>query len=402
MILKTIFNMERNMIKTMRNCLRIASLASACLVVSGCGDDSANKQSSKDAPLPSVVVSTVSSLSINPSRRFIGRTEAVEDVQIKARVSGYLLSMDFIEGQDVQKGDILFEIDPKPYQAEVSRLSADVNRQQASLTNAKRNYRRGNELIEKGFISAMEMDDLTSKRDQAKASLQSSEAALEAAKLNLSYTKITAPISGRIGRKSLSIGDLVSPESGVLVTIVTVDPMYVTFDISEKLVATASGQKNSLSEATKALPIPSIELPNGEMYGHQGKFDFVDNRVDPATGTVKVRAVFPNEKGLLIPGQYVTAVVSASEVLQAILIPQAAVSEDQQGHFVMIIDDKDIVQVRRVEMGERVEVNWVVDKGLTEGERLIVEGIQKVRTGQQVNPVEQTVKAFDKTSSKLP
>lgn len=402
MILKIIFSMERKMTIAKRNCLWIAPLVAVCLLVAGCGDDSANKQSAKEAPLPSVVVATVSSLQISPTRRFIGRTEAVEDVQIKARVSGYLMSMDFVEGQEVQKGEVLFEIDPKPYQAEVSRLSAEVNRQQASLTNAKRNYRRGNELIEKGFISAMEMDDLTSKRDQAKASLQSSEAALEAAKLNLSYTKITAPISGRIGRKSLSIGDLVSPESGVLVTIVTVDPMYVTFDISEKLVATASGQKNSLSEATKALPIPSIELPNGEMYDKQGKFDFVDNRVDPATGTVKVRAVFPNEMGLLIPGQYVTAVVSASDVMDAILVPQAAVSEDQQGHFVMVIDDANTVQVRRVEMGDRVEINWVVDKGLAEGERLIVEGIQKVRTGQKVNPVEQTVKAFDESSSKMP
>lgn len=378
----------------------IVPLAFAYLAVIGCGDNSTNKQSDKSAPLPSVVVTTVSSETINPSRRFIGRTEAVEDVQIKARVSGYLLSMNFAEGQDVQKGDLLFEIDPKPYQAEVSRLSAEVSRQQASLTNAKRNFRRGNELIEKGFISAMEMDDLISRRDQAKASLESSEAALETAKLNLSYTKIVAPISGRIGRKSLSIGDLVSPESGVLVTIVTVDPMYVTFDVSEKLVAAENQKNRSSADTAEALRVPSIELPNGEMYPHKGKFDFIDNRVDPATGTVKVRAVFPNEKGLLIPGQYVTAVVTASEAQNAILIPQAAVSEDQQGYFVMVVDDKNTVQVRRVEMGDRVEVSWVVDKGLSEGDKVIVEGLQKVKKGQQVNPVDQTVKAFDEANSK--
>ncbi|WP_250657781.1 efflux RND transporter periplasmic adaptor subunit [Alkalimarinus coralli] len=378
----------------------IAPLVFACLTVTGCGDNSASSQPDKSAPLPSVVVTTVSSESINPSRRFIGRTEAVEDVQIKARVSGYLLSMNFAEGQDVKKGDLLFEIDPKPYQTEVSRLSAEVSRQQASLTNAKRNFRRGNELIEKGFISAMEMDDLISRRDQAKASLESSEAALETAKLNLSYTKIVAPISGRIGRKSLSIGDLVSPESGVLVTIVTVDPMYVTFDVSEKLLTSENQKNNPSSDKVKKLPIPSIELPNGDMYPHKGKFDFIDNRVDPATGTVKVRAVFPNEKGLLIPGQYVTAVVTASEAQNAILIPQAAVSEDQQGYFAMVVDDKNTVQVRRVEMGDRVEVSWVVDKGLSEGDKVIVEGLQKVKKGQQVNPVDQTVKAFDETNSK--
>ncbi|UZE94856.1 efflux RND transporter periplasmic adaptor subunit [Alkalimarinus alittae] len=388
------------MIKAMRNSFWVASVTAVCLMVSGCGDEEASKQLSKDAPLPSVTVSTVSNVTIKPSRRFIGRTEAVEDVQIKARINGYLLSMDFIEGQKVKKGDVLFEIDPKPYEAEVSRLTAEVSRQQASLTNAKRNFRRGNELIEKGFISAMEMDDLISRRDQAKAALQSSEASLETAKLNLSYTTIRAPISGRIGRKSLSIGDLVSPDSGVLVTIVTVDPMYITFDISEKLMANANNRNNASSDSPKALPTPRIELPNGEMYGPKGKFDFVDNRVDPATGTVKVRAVFPNENGQLIPGQYVTAVVSASEPKKAILIPQAAVSEDQQGHFVMLIGDNDTVQVRRVTMGERIDVSWEVEEGLSEGERLIVEGLQKVRTGQQVNPVEQTIKAFDETNSK--
>jgi len=370
------------------------------IFLAGCGDDSADKQKNKNAPLPSVVVSTVKNVSINPTRRFVGRTEAVEDVQIKARVSGYLLSMDFNEGQDVSKGDLLFEIDPKPYQAEVSKLVADVSRQQAALTNAKRNYRRGDELIEKGFISAMEMDDLISRRDQSKASLESSQAALESAKLNLSYTKIIAPISGRIGRKSLSIGDLVSPDSGVLVTIVTVDPMYVTFDVSEKLVSEAAIKKGSQTERVRTLPIPRIELPNGDIYEQEGQFDFIDNRVDPATGTVKVRAVFPNEKGGLIPGQYVTAVVSSSSAHEAILVPQVAVSEDQQGHFVMVVDEGNKVKAQRVEMGERIDVSWVVEKGLTTGAQVIVEGIQKVRAGQEVDVIEQTAKAFEETPSK--
>ena len=370
------------------------------IFLAGCGDGSADKQGNKNAPIPSVVVSTVKNVSINPTRRFVGRTEAVEDVQIRARISGYLLSMDFIEGQDVTKGDLLFEVDSKPYQAEVSKLAADVRRQRAALTNAKRNYRRGDELIEKGFISAMEMDDLISSRDQAEGSLAASEASLDSAKLNLSYTKIIAPISGRIGRKSLSIGDLVSPESGVLVTIVTVNPMYVTFDVSEKLVSEAAINKGSQKERVKALPVPRIELPNGEMYEQEGQFDFIDNRVDPATGTVKVRAVFPNEKGGLIPGQYVTAVVSSSSAHEVILVPQAAVSEDQQGHFVMVVNKESQVKVKRVEMGDRIDVSWVVEKGLTPGDQVIVEGIQKVRSGQHVEVIEQTVKAFDNASNK--
>ncbi len=370
------------------------------IILTGCGDGSADKQEAKNTPLPSVVVSIVKNVSINPTRRFVGRTEAVEDVQIRARISGYLLSMDFEEGQNVLKGDLLFEVDPKPYQAEVSKLSADVRRQQAALTNAKRNYRRGDELIEKGFISAMEMDNLISSRDQAEGSLAASNASLESANLNLSYTKIIAPISGRIGRKSLSIGDLVSPDSGVLVTLVTVDPMYVTFDISEKLVSESAVKNGSQEERVRTLPIPRIELPNGDMYEQEGKFDFIDNRVDPATGTVEVRAVFPNEKGGLIPGQYVTAVVSSGSSQEVILVPQVAVSEDQQGHFVMVVNKESEVEIQRVEMGERIDVSWVVEKGLTAGAQVIVEGIQKVRSGQQVAVIEQTVKAFDTAPNK--
>jgi membrane fusion protein (multidrug efflux system) len=382
-------------------------LVASLLFLAGCGDNSTDKKGNNSAPLPSVVISTAKYESINPTRRFVGRTEAVEDVQIKARVNGYLKSMNFNEGQGVIKGDLLFEIDPKPYQAEVSRLNAELSRQQAALTNAKRNFSRGNELVENGFISAMEMDDLTSRRDQATASLASSEAALETAKLDLSYTKIGAPISGQIGRKAVSIGDLISPESGILVTIVTVDPMYVTFDIAEKFIAerasrAANAESGNVSESgnVAGLPVPRIELPNGTMYEHEGKFDFIDNRVDRATGSLKVRAVFPNEKGALIPGQYVTAVVSANSAQEVILVPQAAVSEDQQGNFVLTVDEAHKVQISRIEMGERVGVSWVVEKGLKPGVQVIVEGIQKVRPGQEVDVVEQTAKAFDDASNK--
>lgn len=360
----------------------------------GCGEGGST-QSAESGPLPSVVVTTVSKSTINPSRRFVGRIEAVEDVQVKARVSGYLLAMHFSEGQTVQKGDLLFEIDPKPYEVEVARLQAEVKRQQAALTNAKRNYERGHGLVEKGFISATDMDELESRRDQASASLVSSEAALENAQLNLSYTKIQAPISGRVGRRNVSIGDLISPEAGVLITLVSMDPMYVTFDVSEKIIASARIQQNLGQIDYKQLPIPHIILPNKEEYPYAGRFDFIDNRVDRATGAVKVRAVFENPERALIPGQYVTVVVHSQKSIQSIMVPQAAVSEDQQGHFLMVVDEENTVQQRRVTMGERVDVRWEVETGLTEGEKVIVEGLQKVRVGQAVDAVEQSVKAFD-------
>lgn len=387
--------------------MRTGRFVTYCLVVfgavglltgglTGCSDNSSVEQS-EDAPLPSVVVTTVKKVSVNPSRSFVGRIEAVEDVQVKARVSGYLLAMDFTEGQSVNAGDLLFEIDPKPYEVEVARLKAEVKRQQAALTNAERNYERGKGLVDDGYISATDMDELESRRDQANASLISSRAALENAELDLSYTNIKAPISGRIGRKTVSIGDLISPESGALVTLVSMDPMYVTFDLAEKVIANATIKYTSGQVDYDRLPVPNLILPNKKPYSHTGKFDFIDNRVDRATGTVKVRAVFPNPDGLLLPGQYVAVVVQASSSQESILVPQAAVSEDQQGKFVMVVDAENKVQQRRVEMGERIDINWVVDSGLEPEEKVIVEGLQKVRVGQEVEPVEQTVKAFEET-----
>ncbi len=376
---------------------KLSFVAFFLIWMQGCGD-SPKDQSGGEETLPSVVVSTVSKVDINPTRNFVGRIEAVEDVNVQARVSGYLLKMDFTEGQFVKEGDLLFEIDAKPYQVEVDRLQAEVNRQQAALVNAESNYERGKGLVKDGYISATDMDELVSRRDQASASLISSKAALESANLNLSYTKILAPISGRVGRKNVSIGDLISPESGALVTLVSMDPMYVTFDVSEKIITNARKQKIIGPEAADKLPIPHLILPNKDTYEHKGKFDFIDNRVDRDTGAVKVRAVFSNPDQVLLPGQYVTVVVELHNTVQSVLVPQASVSEDQQGKFVLIVDKDNLVQQRRVTMGERVGINWAVETGLEESERVIVEGLQKVRIGQKVESVEQQVKAFDNSN----
>ena len=208
--------------------------------------------------------------------------------------------------------------------------------------------------------------------------------------MNLAYTKIEAPITGRIGRKSLSIGDLVTPAE-VLATLVQQDPIYVSFQVSEKTVVSTMQASREAGRETHEMPrlVPFLTLPNGTRYQHPGKLDFLDNRVDPATGTVTVRTVFPNPDGLLIPGQYVDIRVQNENPRSALLIPQRAVQEDQLGRFVLVLDSDNVAHIKRVELGARLQTNWVVESGLQAGERIIVDGIQKVRIGKPVAPLEE-------------
>jgi membrane fusion protein (multidrug efflux system) len=356
------------------------------LLASGCDQPAAYKM-----PPPAVLVQHVSSQPVNSGFDFIGRTEAVEDVSIRARVEGYLLQTHFTEGEVVDKGQLLFDIDPQPYIAIASQAQAELARAQSQLNVARQHYRRGQQLYPKGTISESAFDELKGDYQTAKAVLAAAEAALEAAQLNLAYTKIEAPITGRIGRKSLSIGDLVTPAE-VLATLVQQDPIYVSFQVSEKTVASTMQASREAGRETHEMPrlVPFVTLPNGTRYQHPGKLDFLDNRVDPATGTVTVRTVFPNPDGLLIPGQYVDIRVQNENPRSALLIPQRAVQEDQLGRFVLVLDSDNVAHIKRVELGTRVQTNWVVESGLQAGERIIVDGIQKVRIGKTVAPLDET------------
>ncbi len=355
------------------------------LLVSGCDQPAAYKM-----PPPAVLVQQVSSQPINSGFDFIGRTQAVEDVSIRARVEGYLLQTHFTEGEVVEKGQLLFDIDPQPYIASATQAQAELARAQSQLNVARQHFRRGQQLHPQGTISESAFDELKGDYQTAKAVLAAAEAALEAAQLNLAYTKIEAPITGRIGRKSLSIGDLVTPAE-VLATLVQQDPIYVSFQVSEKTVVSTMQASREAGRETHEMPrlVPFLTLPNGTRYQHPGKLDFLDNRVDPATGTVTVRTVFPNPDGLLIPGQYVDIRVQNENPRSALLIPQRAVQEDQLGRFVLVLDSDNVAHIKRVELGARLQTNWVVESGLQAGERIIVDGIQKVRIGKPVAPLEE-------------
>ncbi|TAA45810.1 efflux RND transporter periplasmic adaptor subunit [Corallincola spongiicola] len=351
------------------------------LLATGCD----NKQAPPPPPKPSVIVVEASVESITPNSEFVGRTQANEDTTINARVSGLLLRRVFQEGADVAKGDLLFEIDPDTYATEVAQAEARLQQAVAAKKVAFSNYNRGTEIFAAGVISAKEMDELTGYKLDTEAEVSRAKAALKAAKLNLSYTKIVAPISGRMSRSKVSEGDLISPERS-LATLVNLDPIEVNFQASEKVIAKYrnDGGDNGESAIKASDLVIEMRLPNGEMYEQTGQIDFVDNRVDPTTGTVTVRALFANPSKALLPGMFVTAIVNVPEQVEALLIPQVAIQEDQLGRFVLVVNSDNKVEKRQVEMSGRYGVKWRVESGLKAGEKIIIEGLQKVRPGLEV------------------
>ncbi len=354
----------------------------------------------KPAPIPpAVTVAEVAQQNIHRTATFVGRTEAIDDVQIRSRVGGPLLSRQFREGEDIAKGDLLFEIDPATYQTQVTQRKSALAKATSNVTIAKRNYARGRKLVKSGTISATDMDTLTNKLDSALAELAQAEATLKESNLQLSYTQIHAPIDGRIGRSLFAIGDIVSPSSDTLVSIVKLQPLYVSFQINENALNAAMTKFEDELEAISPDDfIVELRLPNGDLYHEQGHLEFIDNRVDASTGTIRVRSIFPNANKSLLPGQYVNVIVKEKTASPVTLIPQAAIQEDQQGRFVMIVDQDEKALRKNVTMGESYGYNWEVKTGLELGDRVIVQGLQKIRQGAVVTATEEQVKPFEEDS----
>jgi membrane fusion protein (multidrug efflux system) len=347
---------------------------------------------SQEPPPPLVVEVVVDTAVLDPYQpksAFVGRLQAIEDVSIQAQVTGYLLARRFREGDMVEAGDILYEIDPAAFEAELARAKADLAKARATQANAERNFKRGQELVPDGNISKSEMDQLEADRLEADAEVAAAEAKLKTAEVNLGYTKIRAPISGRIGRSKLSTGDLVGPNSGVLTTLVSVDPIHALFQLSEatlvQIIVQRMGQPGAqnLNDIDLSDLVVRLELRNGVFYPEIGRVDYFSNRISVDTGTLEARAVIPNPYGLLVPGQYVRVVIVQEELSEALFVPQAAVQADQEGSFVLVVEGG-VVQRRNVVLDERVEERIVVLQGLEEGEQVIVRGLQQVRPGQPV------------------
>ncbi len=338
-------------------------------------------------PIPEVVVQAVTLEPYQPKSSYVGRLHAKDDVTIQAKVTGYLLSRDFREGDLVQQGDVLYTIDPAEYEAALARAEADLAAAQANLSNTERNYKRGRELLPKGAISEAEMDNLTATKLDAEANLKAAEAQIKSAQVNLDYTTIKAPITGRIGRTQLSPGDLVGPNSGDLTTLVSIDPIQALFQVSEAIYITTRTRvgEGGLPSVRDLRDIEvSLELTNGLIYPQVGRIDYFSNRIDENTGTLEARASIPNPDGVLVPGQYVRVVLQDTHLLEGLFIPQAAVQADQQGSFVLIVDSNSKVQRRNVDLSDRLDENVLVNRGVDEGDQVIVRGLQQVRPGSTV------------------
>jgi len=352
------------------------------LFLAGCGNGGPGTEAG-GALAPGVTVVQVEPEPVTETREFVGRVVAAERVELMARVQGFLRERDFIEGQKVSVGDRLFLIEPEPYQAVVAQREADLHRVQAEFTNARAQLRRGEELLKDNNIPRARVDELRAAEAVAEAGIAQAEAALQAAQLNLDYTEVLAPIDGSIGLARYSVGNLVGPDSGVLATLVQQDPIYVQFPLTHRdLLAKRRLVQERGGDPTAV--VVHLRLADGSRYGHAGQIDFVDVTVDPGTDTVLVRSLFANPDSLLLAGQYIEVLVESGESELALLLPQSALQIDQTGIFVLVLDDEERVQVRRIDTGPMVGARIVVKTGLAPGDRVVVEGVQKVRPGQTV------------------
>jgi membrane fusion protein (multidrug efflux system) len=361
---------------------RVGLLVPLLAALGGC-DGLGRDTQSVEGPPPSVTVVQLESEPVTQSARFVGRVVAAERVELLARVPGFLRETSFLEGQKVAVGDRLFLIEPEPYATTVAQRQADVARARAEYTNALAQLRRGEELLKTNDIARARVDELRAAETVAESGIAQAEAALASAQLNLDYTEITAPISGRIGLSNFTVGSFVGPESGALATLVQMDPIYVQFPLTQRDLL-EHRKRTAEQGGTSGDTVVHLELADGSRYAHASRIDFLDVTVDPGTDTVLVRASFQNPEGILIPGQYINVTVDAGSPEWAVLLPQSAVQIDQVGTFVLVLDEENRVQVRRVTLGPQQGMRAVIPTGLAPGDRVVVEGIQKVRPGQQV------------------
>ena len=319
------------------------------------------------------------------SNEFIGQTEAFQHVDIRARVTGFLDKKSFDDGSVIEQGDELFVIDPSEYNVALDSAKAGLERAEAALLKWSQQLERTKTLVNKGTLSQANLDDVIAEESAARASVSAANSDIQSAELNLGYTKIHSPISGRIGKGQFDVGNLIGPDSGVLATVVAQDPMRVVFSVSEKTFLTVQAAQSE--EAGGPGIVPTIRFANGVVYPQPGEVLFVDNQVDRTTGTIRVYLKFPNPEGTLLPGLFVNVILSGEVPEDRILIPLSSVQLNQSGSFVLVVDGESKVETRPIQTGGRTGAELVVTSGLEPGETIIVDGIQKVRPGMVVSPV---------------
>jgi membrane fusion protein, multidrug efflux system len=341
--------------------------------------------------LPRVTVAAVVDRQITEWDEFPGRLEAVNTVAVRARVSGYVSSVHFEEGALVRRGDLLFQIDPRPFQADVDRLRAEIDRARATVQRSGSELERGRRLAAENAMSREEQDRRASFADESAAQLAAVEAALRAAELNLEFTRVVSPIDGRVGRAVITEGNLVSGGSGdstLLATVVSLDPMYASFDTDEQTYVryadlARDGQRASARQ--KGTPV-RMALAGDDGPPREGHLNFLDNQIDPATGTIRGRAIFRNPDRSLTPGLFVRVQLPGRGGYRGVLIEDRAVGTDLDKRFVYVVTPENLIEYRAVTLGPIVDGLRVVRSGLASGDRVVVNGLQRVRPGAKVDP----------------
>lgn len=367
-------------------CLLIACLAGAATPYIGSISFAQQSGAGQEAPPPAVVIEQIKIQQVSSPVQFTGRVEAIEAVDIRARVTGFLHSVKFKDGQTVKAGDALFEIEPDQLDALVASARAQLARAEATRISAERTLARNRDLFARRTVSQAALDEVQAAFDVAAADVQVAQAALATAELNLSYAHITAPISGSIGRATFTTGNLVGSDSGSLARIVGLDTVRVAFAVKEGLLVTIRQQEASGSNLDPNTLKLSLRLANGTDYDTPGRIKFIENEIDPQTGTVAVRAVFPNPRHILLPGQFVTLYVQQKDAPSLPIVPQTAVLQDREGRFVYLLSKSNTVSQRRIDTGARVGNGWAVTTGLNGGEQVVVQGIQRLAEGMTVQP----------------
>jgi RND family efflux transporter MFP subunit len=362
--------------------------ACAVSLLAGCGKSGGGQSA---PPPPQVTVAQVLQKNVKEWDEFTGRLQAVETVEIRPRVSGYIDKVAFTEGSQVKRGDLLFIIDPRPYKAEYDRAASDVKRYKTALELARIELVRVQRLKDSGAVSEEELDERKSTVAQGEANVAGAEAALETASLNLSFTRVTSPIDGRVSRAEVTRGNLVTGgiNGGTLLSsVVSMDPIYLYFDGDEQtyLKYTQMARTGERPSSRNAPNPVQVGLANEEGFPHAGTMDFVDNQLNPQTGTIRARAVLPNKDGFFTPGLFARVQLLGSGEHQAILIEDRAVNTDQSQKYVLLLGANNQIEYRGVKLGRVIDGLRVVTSGLKPGDVIVVNGAQRVHPGVTVTP----------------
>jgi RND family efflux transporter MFP subunit len=373
------------------HCLLPYALSGSLLLMTACAQQ---QPTAAPPPPPKVTVSQPTSREVVEWEEYTGRLEAVESVEVRARVNGYLQSIHFKNGAIVKQGDLLFVIDPRPYQAELERAKAEVALANARLERMSKDLTRAQMLVRSRAVSEEEVDTRVSDQRQAQESVQAARATVNAAQLNVEFTQVRAPINGRISRNLVSVGNLINggtTQSTLLTTIVSLDPIYCYFEADERSYLKGIRQlRNGDRTNGRASKQPVyVALADEENFPHQGFIDFLDNRLDQNTGTITARAVLPNSDLLLAPGLFARVRMPAGDKYKALMLPPEAVGSDLSQQFVFVVDDQNLVQYRKVTPGPLIDGWRVIRDGLQPDDWVIVKGVQRAKTGAKVDPIKQ-------------